>query len=91
MKYFKSLNPRKLFFGSLVSYVALRHLLPKKDMTFNKYNLDGDELIAHSIVNCLLFDEMERWYDGDICYPTHSYFWRRINFITNDNSNSISK
>jgi len=70
-------------------YIALRHTLPKQDRVYNKYTyfgdkLAGDRLVGYSVVNCILFDRVETWYDGDSCYPTTSYFWRRTNFIFND-------
>ena len=80
------LNPRKLLFGSLIGYVALRHILPKKDMTYYRYDGTGDTLIGYNVINCILFDQVINWYDGTVCAPYNSYYWRRINYIYNDYS-----
>ena len=72
---FKNYNLRSIFLGSVIGYITLRHILPKKDVIFDKYNSNGDKVFAHTYVNCILFDQVKVWYeDGD---ETNSYFWRR--------------
>jgi curved DNA-binding protein CbpA len=72
---FKNYNLRSIFLGSVIGYITLRHILPKKDVIFDIYNSNGDKVFAHTYVNCILFDQVKVWYeDGD---ETNSYFWRR--------------
>jgi len=77
-------NKYNILCGSIVSYIALRHILPKQDRVYNTYDYFGDRLIGYNVINCILFDQVVTWYDGADCYPTNRYFWRRINFIFND-------
>ena len=58
-------NPRKLLFGSLFGYVALRHILPKKDMIYDRYDVFGDTLIGYSVVNCIFFDQVINYIYND--------------------------
>jgi len=65
----------------LLSYIGLRHILPKKDMIINGDNGYGDKVVGYSRVNCILFDEVEIWYDGDIVFKINRSYWRRINIM----------
>jgi hypothetical protein len=67
---------QKIFVAGLVSYIAVRHLLPKKE-----YMVDyrDPELLTVNTQNCILFDQVETWYDlSSGCRPISSYHWRRI-------------
>jgi len=55
-------------------------------MIYYRYDGTGDTLIGYNIINCIFFDQVINWYDRTVCAPYNSYYWRRINYIYNDNS-----
>ena len=78
----KKYDFRTIFVRSIIGYITLRHILPKKELIFDNYNSLGDQLIGHTYVNCILFDQVQKWYtDGDLVYTLNSYFWRRTKIV----------
>ena len=58
--------------GGLTAYSTLRHILPAQPVSIK-------ETIAHSHVNCILFDTVEKWYDFECgCSGLTSFYWRRV-------------
>ena len=78
----KKYDLRTIFLGSVIGYITLRHILPKKELIYDNYNSLGDQLVGHTYVNCILFDQVQRWYDDShLIYTTNSYFWRRVEIV----------
>lgn len=86
----KTYDLRRWLFGTLLGYIGIRHLLPKKEIIIDKYNSIGDKLVGHTHINCILFHEIIKWYDDDhITYKSNSYYWRRIKILYNDTDRKL--
>jgi curved DNA-binding protein CbpA len=86
----QTFNLRQIISGTLLSYIALRHLLPKKEITIDKYNSVGDKLVGHTHINCILFHKITKWYDDDnMIYKSNSYYWRRTKILYNDTDRNL--
>ena len=70
----------KLLYTILCSYIGLRHIIPKEELTYgSSYKVN---LLAIQRQNFLLFDRVTVWYDTDFsCFPTSEYYWKRIKSI----------
>ena len=68
-----------LLFCAAGSYIGIRYTIPKKDVVFTHNTIYDGKIIGTSHVDCILFDSLKIWRDGDLCYSTNYYYWRKVN------------
>jgi len=72
----------RCFFGFATAYVAARHFLPSKEITFGSTN--HLRLLSAQSHNLIFCDKIVCWYDSDGgCFPSNTYYWRRMNVNIN--------